>query len=112
MARWERGEPLGERALAELSQDFGSLLDAELEEIARQAESGKAGQALGRLSTLSAFASAAAAQRPSLIGTLGERVEQFRAALSAVANVSGAVEFSVTFGIPSGISVSLMFKVS
>lgn len=112
MARWERGQGLNDRMLDELSQDFGDLLDAELKEITTQASAGKGDEALGRLFTLSAFASTAAAQRPSLFGTLGQKVEAFRTALEAVAHVSGAVEFSVTLGVPSGISLTLTFKVA
>lgn len=112
MARWERGQGLNDRMLDELSQDFSDLLDAELKEIEAQASSGQGDEALGRLSKLSAFASTAAVHRPSLFGTLGQKVEAFRAALEAVAHVSGAVEFSLTFGVPTGISLTLTFRVA
>lgn len=112
IARWEKGQGLNDRMLDELSQDFSDLLDAELKEIAAQASEGKGDEALGRLTKLSAFASTAAVQRPALFGTLGQKVEAFRAALEAVAHVSGAVEFSLTFGVPAGISLTLTFRVA
>lgn len=112
MATWERGRSLTDQDLEELHQDLEELLSAELDQIAGLANTGHAEQALGRLTRLNSFASAAAQQRPSVIGTLSAQAGKFRAALEAVARALGAVSFTLTFGFPAGISASLTFKVT
>lgn len=111
MARWERGETLDEGLLSELAQDFDQLLEAELAAVQRQADAGQGDAALGRLTKLNAFASAAAVQRPSLVEIISGKANRFREALEAVGQALGAVEFSISFGLPTGVSVSLTFVV-
>ncbi len=112
MEKWEQGHALTAKDLEDLERDLESLLDAELGQIANLANSGQTHAALGRMTKINAFASAAIQQRPSLIAILSQRVEAFRSALSAMGTAVGAAEFSISFGIPSGVSVSLTFIVS
>lgn len=111
MARWARGETLDDSLLGELAQDFDQLLEAELAAVRRQADEGQGDAALGRLTKLNAFASAAAVQRPSLVEIISGKANRFREALEAVGRALGAVEFSISFGLPAGVSVSLTFVV-
>jgi hypothetical protein len=109
--RWERGERLDDRALEELEEEFETWLDTELGDIARQADAGEGEVALGRLTRLNAFASAAAAQRPSLANAIGAKAAAFKAALQSIGWSLGAVEFSITLGVPIALSVTLSFRV-
>ena len=111
LERWERGERLDEKALEELEAEFETWLDTELGEITRQADGGEGDAALGRLTRLSAFASAAASQRPSLANAISAKAAAFRGALQAIGLSLGAAEFSITLGVPVALSVTLTFSV-
>lgn len=112
LERWERGERLDDRALEELQEEFEAWLDTELGDITRVAADGEGDVALGRLTRLNAFASAAAAQRPSLANAIGAKAQALKAALQAIGWSLGAVEFSITLGVPVALSVTLSFRVS
>ena len=112
MAKWEKGHGIAEEDLLDLERDLENLVDAELGRIKDLAGAGKPTEALGQLTKLNAFASSALSQQPSLISVLSQRVEAFRAALDKMGGLFGAAEFSIEFGIPSGISVSLTFTVT
>lgn len=112
LERWERGERLDDRALEELEDEFEVWLDTELGDISRQAADGEPDAALGRLTRLNAFASAAAAQRPSLASAIGAKAQAFKAALQSIGWSLGAVEFSITLGVPVALSVTLSFRVT
>lgn len=109
--RWERGERVDDRAIEELEEEFEAWLDAELGDIAHMADGGQGEAALGRLTRLNAFASAAAAQRPSLASAIGAKAAGFKAALQSIGWSLGAMEFSITLGVPIALSVSLSFRV-
>ncbi len=108
---WERGDRLDGRALEELEEEFETWLGTELGDIAHQADAGQGEAALGRLTRLNAFASAAAAQRPSLANAIGAKAAAFKAALQSIGWSLGAVEFSITLGVPIALSVTLSFRV-
>lgn len=112
LERWENGGGLDDRELQELEAEFESWLGTELGDIAHQADGGDGEAALGRLTRLNAFASAAAAQRPALANAVGAKAEAFKAALQSIGWSLGAVEFSITLGVPVALSVTLTFKVS
>ncbi len=112
LEQWERGERLDDTALQELEEEFEAWLDTELGDIARQADGGQGEAALGRLTRLNAFASAAAAQRPFLANAIGAKAQAFKAALQSIGWSIGAVEFSITLGVPIALSVSLTFRVN
>ncbi len=112
LERWERGERLDDRVLEELQEEFEAWLDTELGDISQQAADGDGGMALGRLTQLNAFASAAAAQRPSLANAIGAKAQAFKSALQAIGWSLGAVEFSITLGVPVALSVTLSFRVT
>lgn len=112
LERWERGERLDDRALEELEEEFEVWLDTELGDISRQAADGEGDVALGRLTRLNAFASAAAAQRPALANAIGAKAQAFKAALQSIGWSLGAVEFSITLGVPVALSVTLSFRVT
>jgi hypothetical protein len=111
LERWERGERLDDRALEDLEEEFETWLDTELGDIAHQADAGQGEAALGRLTRLNAFAAAAAAQRPSLANAVGAKAAAFKSALQAIGWSLGAVEFSITLGVPIALSVTLSFRV-
>ncbi len=112
LERWERGERLDDTALQELEGEFEAWLDTELGDIARQASGGDGEAALGRLTRMNAFASAVAMQRPSLANAIGAKAQAFKAALQSIGWSLGAVEFSITLGVPMALSVSLTFRVN
>lgn len=112
LERWERGERLDDHALEELEDEFEVWLDTELGDISQQAQDGEGGVALGRLVRLNAFASAAAAQRPSLANAIGAKAQALKAALESIGWSLGAVEFSITLGVPVALSVTLSFRVT
>ena len=111
LERWERGERLDGRTLDELAQEFDAWIDAELGEVVRQADGGQGDAALGRLSRLGMFASAAAGARPSLANAIHARMGAFRKALESVARSLGAVDFSISLGLPVSLSFTLTFIV-
>ncbi len=112
LERWERGERLDDHALEELEEEFEAWLDTELGDISQQAADGEGGVALGRLTRVNAFASAAVAQRPSLANAIGAKAQAFKAALQSIGWSLGAVEFSITLGVPVALSVTLSFRVT
>ncbi len=112
LKQWERGERLDDRALEELEEEFETWLGTELGEIAQQADAGQGEVALARLSRLNGFASAAAAAHPSLVQAIGAKAGAFKAALQSVGWSMGAVEFSITLGVPVALSVTLTFRVN
>ncbi len=112
LEHWERGERLDDRALEELEEEFEAWLDMELGDISRLAADGDGGMALGRLTRVNAFASAAAAQRPSLANAIGAKAQAFKTALQSIGRSLGAVEFSITLGVPVALSVTLSFRVT
>ena len=111
LERWERGERIDGRALEELEEEFETWLGTELGDIAHQAAAGQGEVALGRLTRLNAFASAVAAQRPSLANAIGAKAAALKAALQSIGGSLGAVEFSITLGVPVALSVTLSFRV-
>ena len=112
LERWERGERIDDHAFEELEEEFEAWLDAELGEIARTAAAGQGEAALGRLTRLNAFASAAAARRPSLANAIGAKASAFKSALQSIGLSLGAIEFSITLGVPIALSVTLSFRVT
>ncbi len=112
LERWEHGERLDKDGLAELEAEFESWLEMELKEITELAESGDGNAALGRLTRLNAFASSAAVVKPSLASALSAKVGAFRTAIEHVARSLGAVDFSITLGVPVALSFTLTFVVT
>ncbi len=112
LERWERDGRIDDGALDSMEQDFEAWLDAELGEIAQLASAGQGEAALARLTRLNAFASAAAARRPTLANAIGAKFAAFRNALQSVGWSLGAVEFSLTLGVPVALSVTFAFRVT
>lgn len=111
LERWERGEGLDDASLDELAEELGTWLDAELQGISEIADAGRGNDALGRLTRVNAFASTAASMRPSLATTVSAKVGAFKVALESVAKALGAVDFSITLGVPVALSFTLTFVV-
>ncbi len=112
LERWERGERLDDRSVEELAEEFEAWLEAELKEITELADGGQGNEALGRLTRVNAFAASAASVRPSLATALSTKAAVFTHALESVAKALGAVDFSITLGVPMDLSFTLTFVVS
>ncbi len=112
LERWERGERLDDGSLAELAEEFDAWLESELKDITELADAGQGNEAVGRLTRVNAFAASAASVRPSLATALSTKVAAFKHALESVAKALGAVDFSITLGVPMDLSFTLTFVVS
>ncbi len=112
LERWGRGERLEGRELEELEKELEAWLEAELGAVTRAADGGDGEGALGRLTRATTFASAAAAQRPALADAILGKAGGFRSALESVAKALGAVDFSITLGVPVALSFTLTFVVA
>ncbi len=106
---WKTTGQLDGVMLDALGSEFEDLLRSEYRLARELAQAGRPEEATSQLLQTNALASAAAQQRPSLVGKLGPVVAEIRAALEALAHTLGAAHFSVTVGFPADISVSLTF---
>lgn len=111
----EQWESKGEMTLemAELiDPQLDAFIEGELSEVQAAMDKQELNYAFARLSHMASFLNAAIARRPAIFKKLKKWVQRLKAVVQSLAKKLGANGFSISVGLPVGISISLSFPVT
>ena len=109
--KWELTGELDLVMAQVVERHFDDLMEHELSQIGDLVEA-QPYVAFSRLARLISFLNAVAVRFPSIIRRLENWVQLLKAAANAVAKKLGANEFSISAGLPVGISIDFSFPVA
>lgn len=86
-------------------------MEEELGQIEKLIEEDKPDSAFVAMLRLTSFLNAGAAKLPSIIGKLEEWINKIKFVLNSLAKKIGANGFSISAGLPIGVSIGLSFPI-
>ena len=111
LEKWElEGEMTIDMAQV-INENIDQIMEEELGQIEKLIEEDKPDFAFVKMLRLTSFLNAGAAKLPSIIGRLEKWINEFISALNSLANKMGASGFSISAGMPGGISIGLSFSI-
>jgi len=110
LEEWEsKGEMNNEMAHV-INDNIDQFMEEALGQIEELIEENKPDSAFVAMLRLTSFLNAGAAKLPSIIGRLEEWINKIKFVLNSLAKKMGANGFSISAGIPIGVSVGLSFS--
>jgi len=94
-----------------INENIDQFMEEKLEQIKRLIEEDKPESAFVAMLRLTSFLNAGAAKLPSIIGRLEKWINKIKFVLNSLAEKIGANGFSISAGLPIGISVGLSFSI-
>ena len=94
-----------------INENIDQFMEEELGQIEKLIEEDKPDSAFVAMLRLTSFLNAGAAKLPSIIGRLEKWINKIKFVLSSLAKKMGANGFSISAGVPIGISVGLSFSI-
>ena len=94
-----------------INENIDQFMEEELGQIEKLIEEDKPDSAFVAMLRLTSFLNAGAAKLPSIIGRLEKWINKIKFVLSSLAKKMGANGFSISAGVPIGISVGLSFPI-
>jgi len=94
-----------------INENIGQFIEEELGRIENLIEEDKLDSAFVKMLRLTSFLNAGAAKLPSIIGRLENWINKIIVVLNSLAKKMGADGFSISAGIPIGVSVGLSFPI-
>ena len=111
LEKWElEGEMTIDMAQV-IDENIDQFMEEELGQIKELIEEDKPDFAFVKMLRLTSFLNAGAAKLPSIIGRLEKWINEFISALNSLAKKMGASGFSISAGMPEGISIGLSFSI-
>ena len=111
LEEWEfKGEMTIDMAQV-INENIDQLMEKELEQIIKLIEVDKPDSAFVAMLRLTSFLNAGAAKVPSIIGRLEKWINKIKIVLNSLAKKIGANGYSISAGIPIGVSVGLSFPI-
>jgi len=111
LEEWEfKGEMTIDMAQV-INENIDQLMEKELEQIKELIEVDKPDSAFVAMLRLTSFLNAGAAKLPSIISRLEKWINKIKIVLNSLANKIGANGYSISAGIPIGVSVGLSFPI-
>ncbi len=95
-----------------INKNIDQLIEKELGRIEKLTEEDKPDFAFVAMLLLTSFINAAAAKLPSIICSLEKWIKKLKSAVNSLAKKMGANGFSISAGLPAGLSVGLSFPIS
>jgi len=93
-----------------INENIGQFMEEELGRIESLIEENKPDSAFVAMLRLTSFLNAGAAKLPSIIGRLEEWINKIKFVLNSLAKKIGANGFSISAGLPIGVSIGLSFS--
>ena len=110
LEEWEfKGEMTIDMAQV-INENIDQLIEKELEQIKKLIEEDRPDFAFVAMLRLTSVLNAGAAKLPSIISRLEKWINKIKSVLNSLANKIGANGFSISAGLPIGISVGLSFQ--
>ncbi|MBA7497524.1 hypothetical protein ES704_00252 [subsurface metagenome] len=111
LEEWEfKGEMTIDMAQV-INENIDQLMEKELEQIIKLIEVDKPDSAFVAMLRLTSFLNAGAAKLPSIISRLEKWINKIKIVLNSLAKKIGANGYSISAGIPIGVSVGLSFPI-
>jgi len=111
LEEWEsKGEMTFDMAQI-INENIDQFLEEELGQIEKLIEEDRPDSAFVAMLRLTSFLNAGAAKLPSIIGRLEEWINKIKFVLNSLADKIGANGFSISAGLPIGVSIGLSFSI-
>ncbi|MBA7567244.1 hypothetical protein ES708_08953 [subsurface metagenome] len=111
LEEWEfKGEMTTDMAQV-INENIDQFMEKELERIKKLIEGDEPDSAFIAMLQLTSFLNAGAAKLPSIISRLEKWINEIKLVLNSLAKKIGADGFSISAGLPAGISVGLSFPI-
>jgi hypothetical protein len=94
-----------------INENIDQLMEKELEQIKKLIEEDKPDFAFVAMLRLTSFLNAGSAKLPSIISRLEKWINEIKVVLNSLAKKMGANGFSISAGVPAGVSVGLSFPI-
>lgn len=111
LEEWEiKGEMTIDMAQV-INENIDQLMEKELGQIEKLIEEDKPDSAFVAMLRLTSFLNAGAAKLPSIISRLEKWINKIKSVLNSLAKKIGANGFSISAGLPIGVSIGLSFPI-
>ncbi|MEA2087102.1 MAG: hypothetical protein U9O91_03285 [Candidatus Caldatribacteriota bacterium] len=94
-----------------INENIDQIMEKELGQIKELIEKDKPDSAFVKMLRLTSFLNAGAAKLPSIIGRLEKWINEIKSVLNSLAKKIGADGFSISAGLPIGVSIGLSFSI-
>ncbi len=109
--KWEYTGEMAPDIADEIGTHLDEIVEREIDEIQGLIDK-EPYLAFARLTSLTSFLNGAAAKRPFILRKLEKWIKAIQNTLSKLGKRIGAIGFSISVGLPAGVSISLSFSVS
>ncbi len=110
--KWESKGEMTIKIAQGLNKNINLFMESILGEIEELIEENKSNDAFSEMSHLTSFINAGIARVPSIIYKLGNWIDRLKSAANSLAEGMGANGFSISVGLPAGVSVGLSFPIT
>jgi len=111
LEEWELEGEMNIDMVQVINENIDQFMEEELGQIEKLIEEDKPDSAFVAMLRLTSFLNAGAAKSPSIIGRLEKWINKIKSVLNSLAKKIGANGFSISAGLPIGISVGLSFTI-
>lgn len=111
LEEWESKGEMNIDMAKVINENIDQFMEEELGQIEKLIEGNKPDSAFVAMLRLTSFLNAGAAKLPSIISRLEEWINKIKLVLNSLAKKMGANGFSISAGIPIGVSVGLSFPI-
>lgn len=94
-----------------INENIDQLMEKELGQIEKLIEEDKPDSAFVAMLRLTSFLNAGDAKLPSIISRLEKWINKIKSVLNSLAKKIGANGFSISAGLPAGVSIGLSFPI-
>lgn len=112
METWEFGKEINREMAQVIYKNVDELMEKELRDIDDLLQRNKLNLAFVSMMRLTSFINSGVAKLPSIIRKLEKWVDRLRSSANLMAKKFKAESFSISVGLPAGISVGLSFAIS
>lgn len=111
LEEWESKGEMNIDMAQVINENIDQFMEEELGQIEKLIEEDKPDSAFVAMLRLTSFLNAGAAKLPSIIGKLEEWINKIKFVLNSLAKKIGANGFSISAGLPIGVSIGLSFPI-
>jgi len=111
LEKWEFTGEMNIDMAQVINEDIDQFMEEELRQIEKLIEEDNPELAFVKMSRLTSFLNAGASMLPSIISRLEEWINEIKFVLNSLAKKMGADGYSISAGVPIGVSVGLSFPI-